>query len=74
VDYRDVDERTREGAVIIGELIGIQSLLMEGKGATRVARTPELKKKESIGNAKTFRFNSSNIAPRGNYERKLRKI
>ena len=37
---------------------------MNGKGATRVTKTPELKKKESLGTAKTFRFNSGAIAPR----------
>ena len=37
---------------------------MGGKGAARVSRTPELKRKESIGNAKTFRFNSGSISPR----------
>ena len=45
-------------------MIGVQALLMGGKGATRVSKTPELNKKESIGSAKTFRFNSGSISPK----------
>ena len=63
IDFNEIDERTREGATIMAELIGMQAFMMGGKGASRVTKVDNVGKRGR--NVRTFRYNSSAITVKG---------